>query len=127
MQEQKCKPHCLNEELCKQVCVGLSHALSNFRNTVQLVEGPLIQEFPHWFDGGNGGRTSDLERAYNLREIITSLAEQLKPSPHYAVIRKYIDGRATDIPQRSFYRYRSQATKVLSHALMAEKWQADGT
>jgi hypothetical protein len=88
---------------------------------------PLIQEFPHWFDGGNRGRTSGLERAHNLREIITSLAEQLKPSPHYAVIRKYIDGRATDIPQRSFYRYRSQATKVLSHALMAEKWQADGT
>jgi hypothetical protein len=127
MQEQKCKPHCLNEELCKQVCVGLSHALSHFRNTVQLVEGPLIQEFPNWFDGDNGGQTSDLERAYNLREIITSLAEQLKPSPHYAVIRRYIDGRATDIPQRSFYRYRSQATKVLSHALLAEKWQANGT
>jgi hypothetical protein len=43
MQEQKCEPHYLNEELCKQVCVGLSHALSNFRNTVQLVEGPLIR------------------------------------------------------------------------------------
>jgi hypothetical protein len=126
MQQLKYEHPCSNEELCQQVCAGLSHALRYFHNTVQLVGGPLIQEFPLWFDDGNGGGTSSLERAHKLREMIASMAEQLKPSPHYAVVRKYIDGRATDMPERSFYRYRSQATKVLAHALLADKWQATG-
>jgi hypothetical protein len=127
MQPLKYEHPCSNEELCQQVRVGLSHALRHFHNTVHLVEGPLIQEFPSWFDDGKGGEVSSLERVHKLRAMIASMAEQLKPSPHYAVIRKYIDSRATDMPERSFYRYRSQATKVLAHALLAEKWQANGT